>query len=53
MGCSNSFLRKWIIHQLYGDMSIEIYGKNRCLDHCYPLSKINLSNENDVYTSTN
>ena len=53
IGCSNSFLRKWIIHQLYGDMILENYGKIWCLDHCYPLSKTNLSNENDMYKSTN
>ena len=27
IGCSNYFFRKWIIHQLYGDMTIENYGK--------------------------
>ena len=53
IGSSNSFFKKWIIFQLYGDMTIENYGKVWCLDHCYPLSKINLSNENDLYKSTN
>ena len=52
IGCSNSFFKKWIIFQLYGDMTIENYGKVWCLDHCYPLSKINLYNENDLYKST-
>ena len=47
------FLRKWIIHQLYGEMTLENYGKIWCLDHCRPLSKTNLSNENDMYKSTN
>ena len=37
IGCSNSFLRKWIIHQLYGNMILENYGKIWCLDHCLPL----------------
>ena len=41
IGCSNYHLRKWIIYQLYGDMTLENYGKIWCLDHCYPLSKIN------------
>ena len=27
IGCSNSFSRKCIIHQLYGEMTLEIYGK--------------------------
>ena len=34
-------------------MTLENYGKVWCLDHCYPLSKTNLSNENDMYKSTN
>ena len=34
-------------------MTFENYGKVRCLDHCYPLSKINLFNENGLYKSTN
>ena len=33
-------------------MTLENYGKIWCLDHCYPLSKINLSNENDLHKST-
>ena len=53
LGCSISFFKKWIIYQLYGEMKIENYGKVWCLDHCYPLSKINLSNENELYKSTN
>ena len=53
IGCSNSFFKKWIIYQFYGEMKIENYGKVWCLDHCYPLSKINLSNENELYKSTN
>ena len=50
---SSSFLRKWIIHHVYGEMTLEKYSKIWCLDHCYPLSKTNLSNENDMYKSTN
>ena len=50
IGCSNYFFRKWIIHQLYGDMTIENYGKICCLDHCYPLSKIK-ENELNKYTN--
>ena len=53
IGCSNSFFKKWIIYQLYGEMMIENYGKVWCLYHCLPLSKINLSNENELYKSTN
>ena len=52
IGCSQAFLRKWILHQLYGDMTEENYSKIWCLDHCLPLSKTNLSNKNDMYKST-
>ena len=47
------FFKKWILHQLYGEMTLEKYGKNWCLDHGYPISKANLSNENDMYKSIN
>ena len=40
IGCSKSFLRKWIIHQLYGDMTEENYGKIWCLDHCSCYQKL-------------
>ena len=48
-----SFLGKWILHQLSGEMIEENYGKIWCLDHCYLLSKTNLSDENEVNKSTN
>ena len=50
IGCSNYQLRKWIIYQLYGDVSLENYGKIWCLDHCYPLSKIE-ENELNKYAN--
>ena len=50
MGCSNSYLRKWIIYQLYGLMTLKNYGTIWCLDHCYPLSKIK---ENELKKYTN
>ena len=53
LGCSLEFFKKWIFHPLYGEMTLENYGKIWCLDHCYPLSKTNLSDKNDVYKSTN
>ena len=34
-------------------MTLKNFGKVWCLDQCYPLSKINLSNENDMSKSTN
>ena len=53
IGCSIYFFRKWIIYQLYGNMTLEIYGKVWWLDHTYPLSKSSLSNENDLIKYTN
>ena len=34
-------------------MTLENYGKVWCVDHCLPLSKIDLSNGNDFYIFTN
>ena len=53
IGCSQALLRKWILHQLYGNMTEENFGKIWCLDHCYPLSKANLSDRNEMKKSTN
>ena len=50
LGCSHLFFKGWIIHQLYGLMTLENYGTIWCLDHCLPLSKIN---ENDLCKYTN
>ena len=36
--CSHSFLRLWKENQLYGEMSLENYGKIWCLDHCLPIA---------------
>ena len=36
IGCSNYHLRKRIIYQLYGLMTLENYGIIWCLDHCIP-----------------
>ena len=53
LGCSQSFFKGWILHQLHGIMTEENYGKTWCLDHCYPLSKPNLSEKNEMNKSTN
>ena len=50
IGCSNSRLRKLIIYQLYGDMTLENYGIIWCLDHSILLKK---TNENNLYKYTN
>ena len=51
-GCSESFLKKWILYQLHGNMTEENYGSILTIDHCYPLSKINLSDETDMFISS-
>ena len=48
LGCSHSFLRLWIESQLYGEMTLENYGKIWCLDHCLPIESFNLLDENDI-----
>ena len=53
LGCSQSFLRKCILYQLHGNMNEENSGKIWCLDHCYPLSKTNLSDKNEMNKSNN
>ena len=47
LGCSREFFRRWIIHQLYGDMTIENYGITWQIDHCLAVSSFNLLDEND------
>ena len=53
LGCSHSFLRLWIESQLYGEMTPKNYGKIWCLDHCLPIAKFNLLDENDMKKSFN
>ena len=47
LGCSHSFFQRWIIHQLYGNMTLENYGSTRQIDHCLPLASFNLLDEDD------
>ena len=42
LGCSHSLLGLWIESQLYGEMTLEKYGKVRCLDHCLAFASIKL-----------
>ena len=48
LGCSDSFFKNWIIHQLYGIMTIEEYGSVWQIDHCLPIASFNLLDENDM-----
>ena len=46
LGCSYSFFKNWIIHQLYGNMTVENYGSVWQIDHCLPIVSFNLLDEN-------
>ena len=48
LGCSHSFFKKWIVHQLYGIMTIENYGSVWQIDHCLPITSFNLLDESDM-----
>ena len=48
LGCSLSFFINWIIHQLYGNMTMENYGSVWQIDHCLPIASFNLRDENDM-----
>ena len=52
VGCSQSFFKRWILRKLYADMTEKNYGSLRTLDHCYPLSKTNMSDKNEMNKST-
>ena len=52
IGCTQSFFKKWILHQPYADMTEENYGSVWTLDHCYALPKTDLPTENDMNKST-
>ena len=51
--CSQSFFKRWIIYQLYGEMTVDNYSEIWCLDHCHPLCQTDLSNETDMIKATN
>ena len=46
--CSQQFLKDWIEFQLYGDMTLENYGKLWHMDHCLPVSSFDLFNEDEM-----
>ena len=48
LGCSHSVFERCIIHQLYGELTLENYGKSWCLDHCLPIASFNLLDKNDM-----
>ena len=48
LGCSHSFFQRWIIYQLYGNMTIEKYGSVGQIDHCLSIASFDLLDENDM-----
>ena len=52
LGCRLENFKKWILHQLNGEMTEDNYGKIWCSDHFLSLSKTNLSNQNGVKKTT-
>ena len=45
IGCSHSFFQNWIVHQLYGNMTLENYGSVWQIDHCLPIASFNMLDE--------
>ena len=48
LGCSQSFFKRWINHQLYGNMTSENYGSVWQIDHCLAITSFNLLDENEM-----
>ena len=48
LGCSHLFFKNWIIHQFYGNMTLENYGSVWQIDHCLAVTYFNLLDENDI-----
>ena len=48
LGCSHSFFKRWIIHQPYGNRTIENHGSIWQIAHCIPIASFNLLDENET-----
>ena len=48
LGCSHLFFKSRIIHQFYGNMTIENYGSGWQIDHFLSIASFNLLDENDM-----
>ena len=53
LGCSHSVFQNWIVHQLYGNMTLENYGSVWQIDHCLPIASFNLLDEIEMKKSFN
>ena len=47
-GSSHSFFKSWILHQIYGKLTLENHGPVWQFDHCLPIASFNLLHENDM-----
>ena len=43
--CSHSFFKSWVIHQLYGNMSLDKYGHVWQIDPCLAIASVSLLDE--------
>ena len=48
LGCSHTFSKSWIIHQLYANMTLENYGSVWQIDHCLATATFNLLDEMEM-----
>ena len=48
LGCSHLFFKNWIIHQLYGNMTLENYVSVWQIDHCLAIASFNLVDEKEM-----
>ena len=48
LGCPHSLFKNWIIHQLYGNMTLENYGSVWQIDYCLAVASFILLDENDM-----
>ena len=47
-GCSHSFFQRWIIIQLYGNMTLENYGSVWQIEHCLAIASLNVLDEKEM-----
>ena len=48
LGCSHSFFKNWIIHQLYGNMTLKNYGSVWQINHCLAIATFNFLDEKEM-----
>ena len=53
IGCSYEYLLNWLQFQLFGNMTMENYGRIWHIDHCIPCNNFDLTNEEEIYKCFN